>query len=261
MPLVDTIWSYYQTAYLIVFYGWPIILLFFLFLAKMLWKTWPVDVVIIEKRGSNLIKTNDRAGKFTDPYTGITGYKLQKSKDTIPVVNYDWVLHNVAKHTVLLERLINLIRGNTGTLFLFRYGSKQYKPIVVKENLKKQIVYQEIKDKKGNPVHVKIYQQFDPRNKLGALEFEVVDWDNMNFMVQEQRASMVRRVKRGEYMKQVLIPLGIVVMSALVCIIMFKFSYDWAVGMRISGGASTPSPTPDATTPDIPIISDLIPGG
>ena len=48
------------------------------------------------------------------------------------------------------------------------------------------------------------------------------------------------------------------VVAALVCIMMIKFSYDWAVGMRGAGGAGVPDKP--ATAPNIPIVSDLIPG-
>jgi len=257
MAAVDSLFSIFSTIGTILFWGWPWMLLIGIFIIRSIWRKWPIDAVIIEKRGDNLIKTNDRCGRFTDPYTGIMGYKLNKSKDTLPIVNYNWVLHNVSVPTNLLERFVNLLRGNVGTIFLFRYGSKQYKPINIKANGKIKKIFKEIKDKSGNSTYIKIYQQFDPRDKMGALTFEVIDWDNMNFMVQEQRASIVRRAKKGEFLKTVLIPLGILVVSALVCIMMFKFSYDWAVSMRSQvAPASTPSSTP---TPDIPIISDLIP--
>ncbi len=248
-----------HTIWIIFLYGWPFMLLVWIFILKMRWKNWPVDVVIIEKRGENLIKTNDRAGKYVDPYTGITGYRLQKAKDTIPVINYDWVMHNVAIPTTLFEKFVNIIRPNIGTLFFFRYGSKQYKPVKINQHGKLREMFQEIKDKKGNSIYIKIYEQFDPRHKLGSLEFEVVDWDNMNFMVQEQRASMERRRKKGEFVKGILIPLGLAVVSALVCIIMIKFSYDYAIAMKDST-PSVKTPQAPATTPNIPIISGIMPG-
>ncbi len=258
MAIIDSLFNGIEITMTILFWGWPALLIAWMFLMRFIWKKWPVDVVIIEKRGNNLIKTNDRAGRYVDSYTGLTGYKLLKSKDTIPIVNYNWVLHNVPVNTNLLEKIVNLLRGNIGTIFLFRYGSKQYKPIQVTENGNKKLQYQEIKDKNGRPISIRIYQQFDPRDKLGALNFDVIDWDNMNFLVQEQRATYDRRRKKGEFFKQVLIPLGALVVAALVCIMMIKFSYDWAVGMR--GAASTVPPDAPATAPNIPIISDLVPG-
>ena len=149
-------WSEY-----ILLYGWPLILALWFIILKIVHKKWPVEAIIIEKRGENLIKTNDRAGKYYDSFTGITGYKLQKSKDTVPVINYDWVLHNVVKPTTLFEKLNKFLRPDIGTLFLFRYGSKQYKPIkiAVKGNIKTN--YQEVKDEEGNPVYISVYQQFE----------------------------------------------------------------------------------------------------
>lgn len=238
----------------VLLYGWPFILLFWIIILKLLWKKWPVDVVIIEKRGNNLIKTNDRAGKYVDNYTGLTGYKLHKTKDTIPVINYDWVLHNVAINNTVLERFVNLLRGNVGTLFLFKYGAKQYKPVFIHMNNQRKLIYKEIKNKNGSPILIKIYEQFDPRKHLGALDFEVIDWDNMNFMVQEQRASFERRQKKNEWIKQVLIPLVAFAITGLLCLIMIKFSYDYAIAMK----GSSPPTNNKAEVPNIPVVSDLV---
>lgn len=256
MGTVDVIFSYLETIQLILLYGWPFILLIIIVILKLKWKSWPVDVIIIEKRGNNLIKTNDRAGKYIDKYTGLTGYKLQKSKETIPIVNYEWVMHNVAKHTTIFDRFVHLLRGDIGTLFLFKYGAKQYKPIWITHNSQRKEVLKEIKDLNGQSILISIYEQFDPRKHLGALEFQVIDWDNMNFLVQEQRASFERRQKKKDFLKQVLIPLAALIVVALVCIIMIKFSYDYAIAMK--SGVSTQTNAP-AKAPNIPVISDIIP--
>jgi hypothetical protein len=261
MPAIDTLFSIMGTLEIILLYGWPFIIILFIIILKIKWKNWPVDAVIIEKRGNNLIKSNDRAGKYKDPYTSLVGYKLQKSKDTLPVVNYEWLLVNVVQFTTIFDRLVHLIRGSVGTLFLFKYGSKQYKPMIIKVNGQSKLVYKEIKDKNNNPIIIKIYEQFDPRKQLGNLEFEVVDWDNMNFMVQEQRASIERRKKKSEFLKSILIPLGMAIVVGLVCIIMIKFSYDYAVTMANMGKSAQAQASQPATKPNIPIISDIIPGG
>jgi len=259
MAIEDQIIQTFNDSITLLMYAWPFIILGYLFLLKIIWKKWPVDVVIIERRGNNLIKTNDRAGKYIDSYTGITGYKLQKSKDTIPVINYDWVMHNVAVHNTIFDRLINLLRGNIGTLFLFRYGAKQYKPIYITHNNQRKMIWKQLKDKNNQPILLKVYEQFDPRKFLGALEFAVIDWDNMNFMVQEQRASFERRQKKGNFWKQVVVPLAIIIVTALVCIIMFKFSYDYAIALKGSSSSNLPE-APKATAPKVPIIGNLIPG-
>lgn len=219
-----------------------------------------MEVVIIEKRGENLIKTNDRAGKFVDKYTGVTGYRLRNAKDTIPVYDFDWILHNIDSPTWLPDRLIKLLRGNAGTMFLFKYGSKQYKPIKVNQNGKVLTKYIPALDAKGKEICIKVYKPFDPRDKLGELDFEVVDWDNMNFMVQEQRASILRRQRKGEMWKTIGVPLAIIAGAIIVSILMMKFSYDWAEGMRGAGGSVQPAADQPATPPTVPFISDLIPG-
>ena len=264
MAFVDDFNSFMNVMGLILMWGWPFMILIWLFVLKTLYKKWPIEAIIIEKRGSNLVKTNDRCGRSYDDASGVTCYKLQKSKDTIPVYNYDWVLHNVAIPTTIFERFVNLLRGNIGTLFLFRYGSKQYKPIVIKQNGMRKTIFKTIKNSEGEPVLMKIYEQFDPRRHLGALEFEVVDWDNMNFMVQEQRATIERRKKKSDFIKGVLVPLGMALIAGLVCIIMIKFSYDYAIGMAGRGSESNQNNQNDkpAEKPNgIPLVGDIIPGG
>ncbi|HEB47185.1 MAG TPA: hypothetical protein ENI22_01830 [Candidatus Pacearchaeota archaeon] len=255
IEIISQIWD--VISFILIWFWWAILLLW-IFILKLMWKSWPVDVVIIEKRGNNLIKTNDRAGRYTDSFSGITGYKLQKSKDTIPIVDFNWVLHNVAIPTTIFDRIINFIRGNVGTLFLFRYGSKQYKPLHITEKKDNKIVYQEILDEKGQPIYIKVYQPFDPRDRLGVIDFEVVDWDNMNFMVQEQRASVDRRRKKGEWLKQLIVPIALMAITAVVCIVMIKFAFDFATSVKSSNvGASDTRAQP----PDIPIISDIFTPG
>lgn len=182
--------------------------------------------MILEKRGSNLIKTNDRVGKFFDKYGDMTFYKLKKCKDTIPVYNYDWVLHNVSVNTNILEKIINLLQGNNGTIFLFKYGSKQYKPLNLKTGSKMNRKLIQVNNNKQEPIFSYQYIPFDLRNNFGTIDFEVIDWDNMNFMIQEQRASIVRRAKKGEYWKQTLIPLAIIAGSVMVSLFILKFSFD-----------------------------------
>ena len=238
-------------------YGWPFIILAALVFAKVKWKNWPVDVVIIERRGNNLIKTNDRAGAYEDKFTGMKGYKLLKTKDTMPIVEYDWIVHNIQTHTNILEKLINLIRPTLGTLFLFKYGSKQYKPITAQLNGKAKIHLEEIKNVEGKTLYTQKYQQFDPRGSLEAVEFEVQDWDNMNFMVQEIRASFERRQKSGTWIKTILMPLAMIGGAIMVSIIMMKFSYDHSLTLS---SACPSNIQPKAETPNIPLLNNVIPG-
>lgn len=215
-------------------YGWWLFVIAGLFAFKKRWERWPVEAVIYEKKGDNLVKTNDRLGKRFDKLTGITYSELLIAKDTMPVLNYDCVLHCVNKHTNFLEKVVNFLRPTIGTVFLFRYGSKQYKPI--KNNVDdKNLKLKECKDDNGETIFKYEYQQFDPRISIGALDFEVVDWDNMNFMVQEQRASIIRRTKSGEFWAKTLVPIVIIVACVMIGIFILKFSAD--VGADLRGAA------------------------
>ena len=227
--------------YSVVKYGWPLFILIALGVSWQLGKKWPLEAIILEKRGNNLIKTNDRMCRKADQ--GFTHYRLMKSKDDIPIVNYDWVLLNVQKPTSIWEKIAQLIRGTQGTVFLFRYGSKQYKPIKITINGEVKEDLELVKDKNGNPVMINVYRPVDLRNIIGELNFEVVDWDNMNFIVQEWRIADERRKTAGDFWKSVLLPLGIILLCAIVCIFMIKFSYDYAINMGNKG-----SPTPQPTT-------------
>lgn len=226
----------------IILYGSPFWLLVLVFVWKKTWGRYPLEAVIIEKRGENLVKTNDRIGKHVDRFSGLISYKFHKCKDTIPVYNFDWVMHNVIKNTNILEKLINIIRLNMGTIFLFRYGSKQYKPINIIPNKKDgKLQLTAIKDDRGNPIYVNQYSQFDPRGMIGALDFEVVDWDNINFMVQEQRATNERRKSRNDFLKMIALPIAALIVTFLICLFMMKFSVDWSKDVR---GAAPPPNTP-----------------
>lgn len=257
MTTVDIIFNTLDDIKMVLLYTWPFILLGALWLYRAVLRKWPVDVIIIEKRGNNLVKTNDRAGRYSDPYTELTGYKLQKAKDTIPIVNYEWVMHNVVVETTKLEKLVNLLRGNIGTIFLFKYGSKQYKPIMVKTRQGLKKIWKEIKNKDGSPLLVQVYEQFDPRLQLYNVKFEVIDWDNMNFMIQEQRATIERRKKKENWLKQYLIPLVMWAVSGLICIIMIYYSYEYANAMMSK--TAPPVENKPAERPNIPIVNEIIP--
>jgi hypothetical protein len=257
---IDLIFSYIDQSLTILYWSIPVLIVLALLVFKIFLKKYPINAIIIEKRGNNLVSTNDRAGKYEDKYSGLTGYRLHKAKDTLPVINYDWVLVNVFKPTNLLEWIIKKLRDEVGTLFLFKYGAKQYKPVLVKKNGQAKTFLKEIKDKNGQVVLMKVYEQFDPRNHLGTLDFEVIDWDNMNFMVQEQRASFERRQKKKDFWRQIVIPLAIMACATIVSIIMIKYAYDLAMSKGTGVLPSDVKPVSDNTpSPNIPIVSDMIP--
>lgn len=246
--------SLLNDLFMIVKFGWPFFLLFAIVWAKIKWKPWVIDVVILEKRGKNIIKSNDRAARYTDKYTKLTGYKLMKSKDTIPVIEYKWILHNNPKHTNLLERLIHLLRPTLGTLFLFKYGSKQYKPLPVGINEDEKMKLEVEKDENGNTIYTQKYEPFDPRGYLNAVKMEVFDWDNMNFTMQEIRSSFERRQKQNQWMKTVLMPIAIIAATTMICIIMIKTSADFTpANIPVQNNL----PNQPAETPNIPLIGDV----
>ncbi len=240
MPFLESVSNMWGNVYNVLFYAWPFVLLVALFILRRRWKAYPLEAIIIEKRIDNLVKTNDRIGKMEDKSTGMSSYRFSKSKETIPVLNYEFILHNKNKNTNFLEKIINLIRTNEGTVFLFKYGSKQYKPITIslkKGGEKQKLV--PVKDKKGNLIYTYRYEQFDPRYILGVLDFDVIDWDNMNFMVQEQRASVERRTKKKDRLMQVIIPITIIAASLIIGIFIIKFSSDTGQSLATGGGGSS----------------------
>ncbi len=255
--VAESIIGFVESAIWFLKWFWWLIVLGILFGFKYKWKDWVMDIVVIEKRGENLIKTNDRARKYIDNM-GLVKYQMLKTKDTTPVINYNWVLHNNNVHTNILERFINLLRPTVGTIFFFRYGSKQYKPIQIKTKEGIKTRWEEIKEN-GESKYINIYEQFDPRDKLGSLKFDVMDWDNMNFMVQEQRSSVERRKNSRDKLMQILLPIAAIALTALVVIFMLYFGYQYATDLRTSA-PNTPQQTERATQPNIPVIGDIVPG-
>ena len=94
------------------------------------------------------------------------------------------------------------------------------------------------------------------------LDFEVVDWDNMNFITAEQRITMERRRKRSDFWKQIAIPAIIIGATVIFCIVMMKFGMDYSESLKNPGNVqNTPvnSENHIAQPPDIPLISDVLP--
>lgn len=243
MAAAETFVNLFNSFLSVLKWTWWLILIIGMFYMKKRYEAWPIDAVIIEKRGDNLLKTNDRIGRKLESDTGLVYWKLKSNGDQIPVYNFDWILHNADKPTNIFEKIVSFMRPNTGTVFLFRYGSKQYKPISItqKEGGDESIQLVEIKDKQGQPIFKYDYGLVDPRWVLGVLNFEVIDWDNMNFMVQEQRASAARRAKKGDFWKNFGISAMILGVTALVALLILKFSADAGAQLRATGGAA-PAP-------------------
>jgi len=250
-PLMDTI----NLVFDIFKYGWPLMIVLMLVIWKLRWKNYPVDAVIYEKRGSNIVKTNDRMGKFFDKHTNITGYRFMKTKDTIPVPNFEWILVCNEQKTNILEKIIGFLRPTIGSATMFKYGTKQYKSIEVKDNGKTRMKYVTIKDKEGKPIVINQYEFLDPRDKLKVLNFDVIDWDNMNFMVQEQRASAERRRSKSEFWKQIIIPIAMLGITGIICIVVIKMAFDYAATINPKAAEVPQEP---AQSPNI--LNGIIPG-
>ena len=148
---------------------WWVFLIGGMWFMKKNYEKYPVDVIIIEKRGDNLIKTNERAGRKVDKDTQMSKYQLKKCKDTMPVYNFDWMLHNGDKPMSIFEKIVMFLRPTIGTVFLFKYGSKQYKPINIGQDTKTDntLKLKELKDVDGKPLFKYEYNQFDTRWVLG----------------------------------------------------------------------------------------------
>ncbi len=225
----------------IFLWSWWIFLIGGLFMMKKKYSAYPIDVIIIEKRGGNLIKTNERAGRKVNKETEVSFYQLGKCKETMPVYNFEWMLHNSDKPMSIFEKIVQFLRPTIGTVFLLKYGSKQYKPIKIGINADTNNVLKlkELKNKDGTSLFKYDYAQFDPRWVLDVLDFEVIDWDNMNFMVQEQRSSIMRRAKGMDWMKQLAVPAMIIAGAVIVSLFILKFSAD--AGLALKGGAGQPA--------------------
>ena len=252
-----TWWQFIQGFFLYV--GWWLIPIISLFLYKRRLSAYPIDVVIYEKRGKDLIKTNDVAGRFTDP---INEYKLKMSKDTIPIPKYDWVLQCAHKPTNLFEKFVNLLSGKIGSITLFKYGSKQYKPVEVKVNGELKTELRPIKDEHGQDVYVNVYVPIHPKKAMSNLEFEVIDWDDINHMTQELRAIATRRSPIQSFLEKYGGHIGIIIafIALLIGGYYFKEMIINAPVCQAGTSSSTPATTPEkATVPNIPVISNLIP--
>lgn len=231
----------------VFFYGvaWWLIPILFLYLYKRKLSKFPVDVIIYEKRGENLVVNFDVAGRFTEP---VECYKLKNAKDTLPIPQYDWILQNLRKPTNLFEKVAMLLSGKMGAITLFKYGSKQYKPISAKISDGKRI-FKEVKDKHGNPIWVTVYEPINVKREMSRLDFEVIDWDDINHMTQEIRAIIQRRSPVKNLLERYgpMIGLGLV---AFVFIIALYYGYKLnteAAERYISaarGGAPAPAPEP-----------------
>lgn len=229
---------------------------------KKKYEAFPVDVIIIERRGDNLIKTNERAGRKINDETQVSYYQLKTCGETMPVYNFEWMLHNADKPMSIFEKIVSFLRPTIGTVFLLKYGSKQYKPLQInsKTDTENVLKLKELKNTDGTSVFKYDYAQFDPRWVLDVLDFEVVDWDNMNFMVQEQRASIMRRAGGLDWLKQLAVPAMLIAGTVIVALFILKFSAEAGAVLKAGGGVAAPEGGAEAALADSGVIGGAING-
>lgn len=236
----------------------PLILVGALLIIVMRNKRFPLQMIILERRGENLVVTNDWGGRYKDKYSGLNGYTLLKAKDKVPVVNYDWIIHTNIQTRSFIGAMANKLMPLQGTVFLYRYGSKQYKPLKVSENKDAKKQYKEIVGNDGKPILIEMYQQFDPRGYLHGVNFEVMDWDDFNFMVQEFKASYERRKTQKQFWKEIVIPAMIIGGAVVVSIVMIKYASDFSAILSKNVPSSTPQNTTTTSGANIPVVSNLL---
>jgi len=211
----------------IAYFSWWIIPIFLLIVGKVKWNKYPIEAIIIEKRGDNIIKVNDRIGRWFDKETGFTRYRLQKMGDVIDVIPFENVLHSIYKPTNIFEWLVNKLRPTAGTVHLLKYGSKQYKPVKITRGEETHTTgFQTIKDKEGKEILVERVLPFDIRNYLGVLNFDVIDWDDVNCTLSEIEASRLRRLAKYESWAKFVIPVAMIAVVGVLCIIFIYLSYN-----------------------------------
>lgn len=256
--------AYDLTVMFMIYVGWWLIPLVILFFYRKHLMKYPIQVIIYEKRGKALICTNDRAGRFDDP---VHEYRLKMTKDSIPVPEYDWVLQCAYKPTTLFEKMQNILVGFIGTITLFKYGSKQYKIVQVKMKdgtIKK--VFKTIKDKYGKDIIISVYEPLNVKANMGNVDFRVIDWDDINHMSQELRATATRRSPIGSFLEKHGAIIGVI--FAIMGLIIAGYYYKEMIidaGSKAAGiinaknnEVSKPVPTESVNNPlNIPLIGDL----
>jgi hypothetical protein len=260
MAVYGTWW--YWVLFFLTYIAWWALPLILIFVYRKMLDKYPIDIVIYEKRGENIIKTDDVAGRFTNP---VTCYKLKKSKDTIPVPQYDWVLQCMHKPTNLFEKIPNLISGKIGSLTLFKYGSKQYKPVKVRVNDGTvRIKFKEVKDVNGQPIWINVYELINPKRAMSKLDFEVIDWDDMNHMTQELRAIALRRSPVMKFFEKY--GVAIIIILSIMALIFSGYFYkeimtdagNKYVALVNAKGTVNPVVTEPIKSANVPIIGNLM---
>ena len=245
----------------LVYFSWWLIPLLVGIIVYKKWNRFPIEADIYEKRNNNIIKTRDRLGRFFDKATGHTKYRLMKAKDVVDVVPFDCLMHTNYKPTNFMELIINKIRPTIGTVVLFKYGSQQYKPIkndIDPEKIREQLVPH--RDKDNQLLYTYKYEVLDPRDKLLTLNFDVIDWDDINTTMNEIADSHRRRIARRDWMVKFLMPLGMLIVTGFICFLFMYLTYNSDMTFCATNVPAPENPNqPAQTDPKIPIVSDVLP--
>ena len=248
--LTETLW---YVGFFFKYFSWWVVPIFMLIVGKIKWGKWPLEVEILERRGDNIISLNDRAGRMYGKESGLTNYKLQKMGDTIDVVPFDCVLHYTFKPTTFLEWLQNKLRPTVGKIHLLKYGSKQYKPIKVTSSEKglmaqdengNFIAVKEMVDEKGNLVYKQNLQPFDIRDHLGVMDFQIIDWDDINTTLAEIENSRLRRIAKYDRFMKYLVPVAVIAVVGVLGIVFLYLTYSVSMETCAVAGQQTPVDQP-----------------
>ena len=261
-PILTEVLWYVQTFF--IYFSWWVIPIGFLIVAKVKWSRFPIEAIILEMRGDNIIKTNDRIGKNFSKGTGHTTYLIQKMGDVIDVLPFECILHSNYKATNFLEYIINKIRPTIGSVHLLKYGSKQYKPVKIVRDKETHVTgFQTIKDINGQDIVVNRVLPFDIRNHLGVIDFQVIDWDDVNTCLNEIENSRLRRIAKWDTWAKFLLPLAIIAMAVILSIIVIYLTYDAQLQFCnapqiIQLNSTVPGQmTAQTQTMNIPVISQM----
>lgn len=262
--ILADIFAYTQIFFL--YFSWWVIPIGFLIYGKIKWGRYPIEAIILETRGDNIIKTNDRIGKMHDKSSGHTTYLIQKMGDVIDVLPFETILHCVSKPTNFLEYIINKLRPTIGTVHLLKYGSKQYKPVKIVRDKETHVTgFETIKDKDGNDIVVNRVLPFDIRKHLGVIDFQIIDWDDVNTTMNEIENSRMRRIAKWDSWSKFLLPIAIIAMAVMLSIVIIYLTYDAQMTfcnapqvVQLSGsGSASPNAINQSSILNAPIISQL----
>lgn len=241
--VLGSLMSYVTVFFL--YFSWWVIPIGVLIFAKVKWSKFPISAIILEMRGDNIILTNDRIGKREDKGSGHTTYRIQKIGDVIDVLPFESILHTVFKPTNFLEYVINKLRPTVGTVHLLKYGSKQYKPVKIIRNKETHVTgFETIKDKNGQDILVERVLPFDVRKQLGVIDFQIIDWDDVNTTLNEIENSRIRRIAKWDTWAKFLLPLAIIAMTVMLAIVVIYLTYD----AQLQFCSAPPQPTPETAS-------------